>query len=169
MSKEKKLEFINDKLNSGVGFKEIYDAVIRDNESSKSREKLKNQFEQACVSTNPEYQQQEKMNASVTSPGSDNANQRQLNSHFDENIGMLIASAADILEMLAWWKNNREGAEHMDNRLNITLPGGEEVRKTIRINSQVWSEWKAFCGKHPDFNEKDLLAKALLSFINTEP
>jgi hypothetical protein len=167
--KNKKVDFINNNLSAGVSFKEIYDAAMHNNEFSKSRETLANQFKKAGYLINREPQNPENMSAPATTSESPDKNQSQIKSDSDEQLGKILHSSDDLMQMLEWWKNNQAKSKLIDDRLNLQFPdSGEELRKTLRINSQIWNEWKAFCGKHPVFSEKELLAKALWSYINTE-
>ena len=169
MDKKKKLEFINNNLSAGVGFKDIYDTAMHNNEFSKSRETLTNQFKQAGYPVNREPKDPDIMSTSVITSDSPDNDQGQLNSDNSEQLEMILHSADDIIHMLEWWKNNQAKSKTMNDRLNIQVPDSdEELRKVIRIDSQIWNEWKMFCGKHLDFSEKELLAKALWCYINTE-
>lgn len=143
LGKREKAEYINRKLNEGMSLKDIYNSTLNNNELTKSKESLVNQFNRAGYNNNP-------------APGEEKI-----------RLDKLLEVSDDILDMLTWWKNNNKVQNSsIDNRLAISLPTeGEYVRKTIRINKEIWEEWKAFCSQYPTYTEKDLLTKALLFFM----
>jgi hypothetical protein len=85
-----------------------------------------------------------------------------------DKLETILKASEEIMQMLDWWKVNNSRLSLINNKLMVDIPNGDELRKTIRINAQIWDQWKVFCGKHPDFSEKDLLAKALLFYMNSE-
>lgn len=161
MDRKEKAEYINSNLSQGTSFKEIYEATMHNNELVRSKEALLNQFKKAGYRIN-----QPADNKNIKAPGKSTDNTCQTRN--DNKIENLIASSDDILQMLAWWKNNRDNPA-IDDRFNIEIPrDGEDIRKSLRINTKVWDEWKAFCSKCSGFSEKDLLAKALLFYMKQE-
>ncbi len=164
---KKKVEFINNNLNAGMSFKDIYDATMQNHEYAKSRETLLNQFREAGYLIDGEASESELIAKPVIK--SETPEQSQVLIKEYENLDRILESADAIIQMLDWWKLNNGRVPTINDRLNVDIPIGEELRKTIRINAEIWGLWKDFCGKNPSFSEKDLLAKALLLFINTEP
>lgn len=165
MSAKEKANYIKDNLNQGMSFQEIYDATMQDNELAKSKEALLNQFKRAG------YQMEPKNSAPEIIKEAPEATENILPPALKEehDYEKLVLAADDILQMLTWWKENQSHQLVIDDRLGIHVPQeGEEVRKSFRINVQVWEAWKFFCSKHPGFTEKDLLAKALLFYMRKE-
>ena len=162
---KEKAEYIKNNLNQGMSFKDIYDATMYNNELVKSKEMLLNQFKKAGYQINKKNSVEEAHQDVSLFEFKNQINKDDINHDKLENI---LQVSDDILEMLEWWKNNNIG-NFIDDRLTISIPSnGEDIRKTIRINTQVWDEWKIFCSKNSGFNEKDLLAKALLFYIRKE-
>jgi hypothetical protein len=160
MNKKEKAEYINSNLSQGMSFKDIYEATMHNNELAKSKEALLNQFKKAGYRVNQpsDYENNKAAGTSIEST-------LQTPIKDDNEIRNLIEASDDILQMLEWWKNNHNNPS-IDDRLNIEIPrDGEDIRKSLRINTKVWDEWKAFCGKCSRFSEKDLLAKALLYYM----
>jgi len=164
MDKKEKADYINNNLSQGMSFQDIYDATIHNNELAKSKEALLNQFKKAGYRTNKPHSDYE-----TTKDVTKSTENTILSPRVDDNgLENLLQASDDILEMLAWWKNNHDNPAAIDDRLNIEIPrDGEDVRKSLKINAQVWDEWKAFCSKCPGFTEKDLLAKALLFYMKS--
>ena len=166
MDKKKKAEYINENLSEGMSFRDIYEITMNNNELAKSRETLINQFRKAGYRVNNDGKDFNNYDKPIITtqlkeiaPQSDIKNNTQLE--------RILQSSEDIMQMLEWWKNNiNNSPELAGDRLNIQIPAGNEIRKTLRINSTVWDEWKEFCSRQTDFTEKDLLAKALLYYLN---
>ncbi|MEA4924169.1 MAG: hypothetical protein VB084_02555 [Syntrophomonadaceae bacterium] len=164
-----KVGFINDNLRQGVSFKDIYDATLDTHELVKSREALLNQFKKAGYRVNEKTPRNHVLEDKFTPPA---PNSVENTDHITMNDKLLelLEQSDSILAMLKWWKYNLPQSDNpQDDRLNLPLPqDGEEVRKTIRISNQIWQKWKAFCAQNPGYNEKDLMARALLFFMDEE-
>ena len=163
---KKKVELINTNLSAGMSFRDIYDATMQNHEFAKSRETLLNQFRKAGYLVDRESADPEHIEKPVIR--SESPEQNQIHKEKHARLERILESADAIIQMLDWWKSNNGKVPTGNDRLNVDIPNGEELRKTIRINAQIWDQWKAFCGKHPSSSEKDLLAKAMLVYINTE-
>jgi hypothetical protein len=164
---KKKAEFINANLSAGKSFKDIYDATMQNHEFAQSRENLINQFKEAGYIIDRQDAERKQIEKPVIKSESSEPNKVLVEEY--ENFEKILESADEIMQMLKWWRLNNVRVPAVIDGLKVEIPSGDELRKTIRINAQIWGEWKAFCGKHPDFSEKDLLAKAILLYINTEP
>lgn len=167
MDNKEKVEFINDNLRQGMSFNDIYNATLNNQELIKSRETLLNQFRNAGYRINekPNKSYIPEDNASLPAPPSGGKSAADCLNH--EQLMVLAEQAENIMEMLEWWMSHFSPAQDsQSDKLNLTLPEGEEVRKTIRISSEVWEKWKTFCGQNPGYNEKDLMARALLFFMD---
>lgn len=165
MDKKKKAEYINENLSEGMSFRDIYDITMNNNELAKSKETLLNQFRKAGYRINnsdKDNKISDRQIAATEFKGEYNQSDIKKNAHFEK----VLESSEDIIQMLEWWKSTNNKLGVVDNRLNIQVPGGEDIRKTLRINNSVWNVWKEFCSRQPGFSEKDLLAKALLFYMN---
>jgi len=165
MDAKKKAEYISENLNEGMSFKDIYDITMNNNELAKSKETLLNQFRKAGYRVN---NSKKDFNISdrqiVTSEGK--GEYHHFDSKNNDQLEKILQSSEDIMQMLEWWKKVNNNLERVDDRLNIQVPAGEDIRKTLRLNNSVWNAWKEFCSQQPGFTEKDLLAKALLYYMN---
>jgi len=162
MDRKEKADFINSNLNQGMSFNDIYRATMHNSELTKSKEMLLEQFKKAGYQINKKNPDDETINELISSTElTEKGDPFILNSN---KLIKILENSDDIIQMLEWWRNNNTTKPLIDT-LEVLLPdNGEDIRKTIRINSQVWDEWKAFCSKHSGFSEKDLLAKALLFY-----
>jgi hypothetical protein len=165
MNSQKKVEFINANIKAGMSFKDIYDATMHNHELVKSRETLINQFKKAGYLINSETLEQRNTKDAQGSFDSYDKYKTLQNDH--DKLETILKASEEIMQMLDWWKVNNSRLSLINNKLMVDIPNGDEYRKTIRINAQIWDQWKVFCGKHPDFSEKDLLAKALLFYMNS--
>jgi hypothetical protein len=167
MDNLEKVEFINDNLRQGMSFKDIYDATINNHELIKSREALLNQFKKAGYRINEKPQKNHILDDEASPQNPPTVESAAANNPANDKMLSLLEQSELILEMLEWWKSNLQAQNTPNDRLSLPLPDNSaEVRKTIRISDQVWQQWKVFCGQNPGYNEKDLMARALLYFIN---
>ena len=165
MAREEKAEYINNNLQGGMSFKDIYDATMYNNELIKSKEALLNQFKKAGYRVNDKNSNQQTVDAAPTPESQESVN-NSVNSNSNDKLLAILKRSEDILQMLAWWENS-QSTSAKENILTIPIPqDADEIRKTIRINNKVWDQWKEFCIQQPGYSEKDLFAKALLFYIN---
>lgn len=165
MDSKKKAEYINENLSEGMSFRDIYDITMNNNELAKSKETLLNQFRKAGYRVNNGEKDHKISDRQIAAPefkGEYNQSDIKKNAQLEK----VLESSEDIMQMLEWWKSTNTKPEMIDDRLNIQVPGGEDIRKTLRLNNNVWNAWKEFCSRQPGFNEKDLLAKAMLFYMN---
>ena len=164
--KQDKIKYINDKLSNGASLHQILNSPQFEKEISRSKRALQSQFEKAGYYHNKENGEQSKHVIQLAASDCQESAPALKTGADNDNLLRILESADEIIQMSAWWKKNAHHLQTTDDKLDIPLPtGGEEVRKTIRVNTQVWEKWKSFCKKHPGYSEKDLLAKALLWFL----
>lgn len=164
MLKQEKIKYINEKLSRGSSLSQILSSPQFASEVAKSKLALQKQFEKAGYAYN-----RQNLDPAATKRGSavEHSPKEPLMTDDDlDKLADLLDSADVLLNLSAWWQTQNQSALTTDDKLDIPLPTeGDEVRKTIRINTHVWDAWKEFCKRHPGYTEKDLLAKALLWFV----
>ena len=64
-----------------------------------------------------------------------------------------------IKAMLETNKNNT-------TELNIKVFEGEKVARSYKVNIEVQKQFKAFCKAHSEYEVGDILANAMLEFMN---
>jgi len=163
MDRKEKADFINSNLNQGMSFNDIYKATMHNSELAKSKEMLLEQFKKAGYQINKKNPEDETINELISSTElNEKGDPLILNSN---KLIKILENCDDIIQMLEWWRNNNTNKPLIDPSEILLPDNGEDIRKTIRINSQVWDEWKTFCSKQSGLSEKDLMAKALLFYI----
>lgn len=88
------------------------------------------------------------------------------------NIINLANDYDKIQEVLKWFENNAddksmtEVIEVVNEGIKINLPESKITRTTIRINEKIWDRFGEFAELHKEFNKQDLIAQALLEYMN---
>lgn len=88
------------------------------------------------------------------------------------NIINLANDYDKIQEVLKWFKNKdddkgmTEVIEVINESIKINLPKSKTTRTTIRINEKIWEQFGKFAELHKEFNKQDLIAQALLEYMN---
>jgi len=164
--KQDKIKYINDKLSEGISLRQILNSPQFENEIMKSKKTLQKQFEKAGYFLNKENKEHNKNVRQVAIPENEESGRLVITGADIDKLSKILNFADEIIQMSEWWKKNISQIQTIDDRFDVPIPDdGEEIRKTIRINNKIWGNWKNFCKKHPGYSEKDLLAKALLWYI----
>ena len=88
------------------------------------------------------------------------------------NIIGLANDYDKIQEVLKWFENKSddksvtEVIEVINEGIKINIPKSETIRTTIRINKEVWERFDEFSKENNEFNKQDLMAQALLEYMN---
>lgn len=88
------------------------------------------------------------------------------------NIIGLANDYDKIQEVLKWFENKSddkgmtEVIEVINEGIKINIPKSETIRTTIRINKEVWDKFDEFSKENNEFNKQDLMAQALLEYMN---
>ena len=88
------------------------------------------------------------------------------------NIIGLANNYDKIQEVLKWFENKSddkgmtEVIEVINEGIKINIPKSETIRTTIRINKEVWDKFDEFSKENNEFNKQDLMAQALLEYMN---
>lgn len=88
------------------------------------------------------------------------------------NIIGLANDYDKIQEVLKWFENKSddkgmtEVIEVINEGIKINIPKSETIRTTIRINKEVWDKFDEFSKENNEFNKQDLIAQALLEYMN---
>ena len=77
-------------------------------------------------------------------------------------VSDLVNEYETLKKLIEWFKDK----ENTIDRIVIDLPESEDKRTTILINDIVYNQFNEFCNKHGEYSKKDLMAMALLEYIN---
>ena len=77
----------------------------------------------------------------------------------EARVNSLEKQIEGIMAMLETNKNNT-------TELNIKVFEGEKVARSYKVNIEVQKQFKAFCKAHSEYEVGDILANAMLEFMN---
>lgn len=76
-----------------------------------------------------------------------------------------LDAIADILLRLEKLENIMQNTTSVNKQIIINLPEADEHVTSFRLNDKVMELWKEFLNKNQGYKSKDLVAQALLNFM----
>ena len=107
------------------------------------------------INTNTTNKKAQKLNNKALGGGNSSNNSNSL----EVRVNSLEKQIEGIMAMLETNKNNT-------TELNIKVFEGEKVARSYKINIEVQKQFKAFCKAHSEYEVGDILANAMLEFMN---
>ena len=114
--------------------------------------------EEATINTNTTNEKAQKANNEALS-GDNGSN--SVNS-LEKRVKDLEKQIEAIMTMLETNNTNTATA----TELNIKTFEGEKVARSYKVNKEVQKQFKAFCKAHSEYEVGDILANAMLEFMN---
>ena len=111
---------------------------------------------EATINTNTTNKKSQKVNNKVLSGGNSSNNSNSLEKRV-KDLEKQIEAIKAMLET-----NNTTTA----TELNIKTFEGEKVARSYKVNKEVQKQFKAFCKAHSEHDVGDILATAMLEFMN---
>jgi len=84
-----------------------------------------------------------------------------------ENLLKLVDQQPELEELLKWWRNEKNIIDIPEIALNKAEFTGEIMAKTFKTYRNVIDKFLGFCDKHGEYTQRDLVAMALLEYIQT--
>lgn len=113
---------------------------------------------------------------SVIHEKNDNSHTFVINNNLKANIIDLAENHEKIMKIIKWFESDDNSMtqgmtniiEVVDEGIKINLPEETEkdFRTTIRVNKEIWEQFKLFSEKHREFTLKDLVSQSLKDFID---
>ena len=110
---------------------------------------------EATINTNTTNEKAQKLNNKALSGGNSSNNSNSL----EARVNSLEKQIEAIKAMLETNKNNT-------TELNIKVFEGEKVARSYKVNIEVQKQFKAFCKAHSEYEVGDILANAMVEFMN---
>ena len=82
-----------------------------------------------------------------------------------ETFLKLVEQQPELEELLKWWRNEKNIIDIPEIVLNKTEFTGEIMAKTFKTYRDVIDKFLEFCDKHGEYTQRDLVAMALLEYI----
>ena len=82
-----------------------------------------------------------------------------------ERLLKLVDQQPELEELLNWWRKEKDIIDIPDITLNKMEFTGEIVGKTFKTYKNVISKFLEFCDKHDEYTQRDLVAMALLEYL----
>lgn len=117
--------------------------------------KLDKNIKQYIRINNTTNEKAQKLNNKALSGGNSSNNSNSL----EARVNSLEKQIEGIMAMLETNKNNT-------TELNIKVFEGEKVARSYKVNIEVQKQFKAFCKAHSEYEVGDILANAMLEFMN---
>ena len=117
--------------------------------------KLDKNIKQYIRINNTTNEKAQKLNNKALSGGNSSNNSNSL----EARVNSLEKQIEGIMAMLETNKNNT-------TELNIKVFEGEKVARSYKVNIEVQKQFKAFCKAHSEYEVGDILATAMLEFMN---
>lgn len=114
--------------------------------------------EEATINTNTTNEKAQKANNKALSGG----NSSNSNNSLEKRVEGLEKQLEAIMTMLE--ANNTNAT--VTTELNIKTFEGEKVARSYKVNVEVQKQFKAFCKAHSEYEVGDILANAMLEFMN---
>ena len=111
--------------------------------------------QEANINTNTTNEKAQKLNNKALSGSNSSNNSNSL----EARVNSLEKQIEGIMAMLETNKNNT-------TELNIKVFEGEKVARSYKVNIEVQKQFKAFCKAHSEYEVGDILANAMLEFMN---
>lgn len=82
-----------------------------------------------------------------------------------ERLLKLVDQQPELEELLKWWKNEKNIIDIPEITLNKAEFTGEILGKTFKTYKNVIDKFLSFCDKHGEYTQRDLVAMALLEYV----
>ena len=82
-----------------------------------------------------------------------------------ETFLKLVEQQPELEELLNWWKNEKNIIDIPEITLNKKEFTGKIMAKTFKTYRNIIDKFLGFCDKHNEYTQRDLVAMALLEYI----
>lgn len=143
---------------------------IQTNEISKSKKSskkdiIKDQYPESSITVIPLKNNLQNASKVVSSNEYPHSNTLVVSADKTETFLKLVEQQPELEELLKWWRNEKNIIDIPEITLNKTEFTGEVMAKTFKTYRNVIDKFLEFCDKHGEYMQRDLVAMALLEYI----
>jgi len=143
---------------------------IQTNEISKPKEYskkdiIKEQYPKGNITVIPLKSNLQNTSKVVSSKEYSHSNTLVVSADKTETFLKLVEQQPELEELLKWWRNEKNIIDIPEIVLNKTEFTGEIMAKTFKTYRNVIDKFLEFCDKHGEYTQRDLVAMALLEYL----
>ena len=131
-----------------------------------ARKTLSGQFERAGYKLDKNIKQYIRINNNTNEKAQKLNNKALSGSNSSNNSNSLEARVNSLEKQIEAIKAMLETNKNNTTELNIKVFEGEKVARSYKVNIEVQEQFKAFCKAHSEYEVGDILANAMLEFMN---
>ena len=165
------IEYINQKLREGLKVSEIRKELdISEKRFQKDIKELQYKFNQKTK----QYETIEgdnDMTLVIMNNNADDEGMTFVTKELQNNMIQLSNDYERITKMLEWFENERDNSMtditvRINEGLSIDYIRSKELRKTVRVDENVYESLRELSNKYQQYSIKDLLSQAIYEFVN---
>lgn len=165
------IEYINQKLREGLKVSEIRKELdISEKRFQKDIKELQYKFNQKTK----QYETIEgdnDMTLVIMNNNADDEGMTLVTKELQNNMIQLSNDYERINKMLEWFENERDNSMtdvtvRINEGLSIDYIRSKELRKTIRVDENVYESLRELSNEYQQYSIKDLLSQAIYEFVN---
>ena len=131
-----------------------------------ARKTLSGQFERAGYKLDKNIKQYIRINNNTNEKAQKLNNKALSGSNSSNNSNSLEARVNSLEKQIEAIKAMLETNKNNTTELNIKVFEGEKVARSYKVSIEVQKQFKAFCKAHSEYEVGDILANAMLEFMN---
>ena len=131
-----------------------------------ARKTLSGQFERAGYKLDKNIKQYIRINNNTNEKAQKLNNKALSGSNSSNNSNSLEARVNSLEKQIEGIMAMLETNKNNTTELNIKVFEGEKVARSYKVNIEVQKQFKAFCKAHSEYEVGDILANAMLEFMN---
>ena len=131
-----------------------------------ARKTLSGQFERAGYKLDKNIKQYIRINNNTNEKAQKLNNKALGGSNSSNNSNSLEARVNSLEKQIEGIMAMLETNKNNTTELNIKVFEGEKVARSYKVNIEVQKQFKAFCKAHSEYEVGDILANAMLEFMN---
>lgn len=131
-----------------------------------ARKTLSGQFERAGYKLDKNIKQYIRINNNTNEKAQKLNNKALSGSNSSNNSNSLEARVNSLEKQIEGIMAMLETNKNNTSELNIRTFEGEKVARSYKVNIEVQKQFKAFCKAHSEYEVGDILANAMLEFMN---
>lgn len=131
-----------------------------------ARKTLSGQFERAGYKLDKNIKQYIRINNNTNEKAQKLNNKALSGGNSSNNSNSLEARVNSLEKQIEAIKAMLETNKNNTTELNIKVFEGEKVARSYKVNIEVQKQFKAFCKAHSEYEVGDILANAMLEFMN---
>ena len=131
-----------------------------------ARKTLSGQFERAGYKLDKNIKQYIRINNNTNEKAQKLNNKALSGSNSSNNSNSLEARVNSLEKQIEGIMAMLETNKNNTSELNIRTFEGEKVARSYKVDNEVQKQFKAFCKAHSEYAVGDILANAMLEFMN---